>query len=74
VEGSCSGTIIEEARGRSGFGYDPVFVPDGHIKTFAEMDAEQKNVLSHRYNALMKAKQQWGNIFSVADPDDFVRL
>jgi XTP/dITP diphosphohydrolase len=74
VEGACSGVITEDERGRSGFGYDPLFIPDGHTVTFAEMDAAQKNVLSHRYKALMKARQQWVTLFSAPDPDDFVKM
>lgn len=54
VEGTCEGTIIDEPRGASGFGYDPIFLPDGFDKTFAELDAETKNRISHRGNALSK--------------------
>lgn len=52
VEGEVTGSIIETARGRNGFGYDPVFVPDGYNSTFAEMTPEEKNRLSHRGKAL----------------------
>jgi XTP/dITP diphosphohydrolase len=52
AEGRCEGRIIGEPRGRSGFGYDPVFVPDGHEQTFAEMDSIEKNRISHRGRAL----------------------
>ena len=52
VEGICRGKIIEEERGCSGFGYDPLFVPEGEEKTFAEMSDEQKNAISHRGRAL----------------------
>ena len=51
-EGNVDGTIIEEKRGDKGFGYDPIFVPVGYDKTFAEMSAEQKNSMSHRAMAL----------------------
>lgn len=44
----CPGTIIREPRGESGFGYDPVFIPDGFDKTFAELGDETKNKISHR--------------------------
>lgn len=54
VEGICEGTIIDEPRGASGFGYDPIFLPDGFAKTFAELDAETKNQISHRGIALSK--------------------
>ncbi|HEU5053079.1 MAG TPA: RdgB/HAM1 family non-canonical purine NTP pyrophosphatase [Hanamia sp.] len=53
-EGICKGTIIAERRGNSGFGYDPVFVPDGSSKTFAEMTMAEKNVFSHRNKAVEK--------------------
>lgn len=48
VEGICSGRIVHEERGDGGFGYDPVFVPDGYELTFSEMSAEEKNKISHR--------------------------
>jgi XTP/dITP diphosphohydrolase len=47
-EGTCTGTITRAPRGEQGFGYDPVFVPDGHDRTFAEMDRATKNTVSHR--------------------------
>lgn len=50
-EGICKGTIIHEKRGSSGFGYDPVFIPEGSEKTFAEMSLEEKNLYSHRRKA-----------------------
>lgn len=53
-EGICQGKIISERRGTNGFGYDPVFVPDGSDKTFAEMDMEGKNKFSHRKRAMEK--------------------
>lgn len=59
VEGRCDGVIIEQLRGREGFGYDPLFLPDGYTQTFAEMSAEQKNKISHRANALARAKTAW---------------
>ena len=48
AEGVCEGRIILEPRGTGGFGYDPVFVPEGHARTFAEMSGDEKNRLSHR--------------------------
>lgn len=51
-EGTCAGTITTEPRGEGGFGYDPLFLPDGHDQTFAEMPPEQKNEISHRRKAL----------------------
>ena len=53
-EGRVDGAIIESPRGEEGFGYDPVFVPDGFTETFAEMSAEQKNKISHRGRAMAK--------------------
>lgn len=53
-EGACSGTITAEKRGNSGFGYDPVFIPDGAAKTFAEMSLQEKNIFSHRKKATEK--------------------
>ena len=51
-EGACEGVITREERGKGGFGYDPIFLPDGHAETFAEMDADTKNAISHRGRAL----------------------
>ncbi len=51
-EGVVKGKIIEEKRGGSGFGYDPVFVPEGYAETFAEMGNEEKNKISHRARAV----------------------
>ena len=53
-EGICPGKIIEERKGNNGFGYDPVFIPTGSDKTFAEMDMEGKNKFSHRKKAMEK--------------------
>ena len=52
AQGRCEGHIIEERRGSNGFGYDPVFVPLGYDKTFAELDEGIKNNISHRAKAL----------------------
>jgi XTP/dITP diphosphohydrolase len=51
-EGICKGTILADIRGNEGFGYDPVFVPEGATKTFAEMDIPEKNRYSHRKKAI----------------------
>ncbi|NER11954.1 non-canonical purine NTP diphosphatase [Leptobacterium flavescens] len=53
-EGICPGEIIDEKRGEKGFGYDPVFVPKGYTKTFAEMSLEEKAKISHRGIAVRK--------------------
>ena len=52
--GTIKGSIIHEKRGNNGFGYDPVFVPEGYSLTFAEMPSEQKNAISHRAIAVKK--------------------
>lgn len=52
VEGVCHGRITESRQGTSGFGYDPIFIPSGHNRTFAEMNPEEKNKISHRAVAL----------------------
>ena len=49
--GIVKGTIAEEKRGDSGFGYDPIFIPEGFSESFAQMSGEQKNSISHRYRA-----------------------
>lgn len=54
----CPGTIIREPRGESGFGYDPVFVPEGFDKTFAELGDEIKNKISHRALAVKGIAQK----------------
>lgn len=53
-DGICEGKIIEESKGDEGFGYDPVFIPNGSNKTFAEMTMEEKNIFSHRRKATEK--------------------
>lgn len=55
-EGICKGTITLSSQGNNGFGYDPIFMPDGSDKTFAEMDLEEKNNYSHRAKAFDKLK------------------
>jgi XTP/dITP diphosphohydrolase len=54
VSGTCEGIITQRPRGLSGFGYDPIFLPKGFDKTFAEIDSETKNRISHRANAVAK--------------------
>jgi len=56
-EGIVNGEIINEKRGKSGFGYDPVFIPEGKKLTFAEMDLAEKNTISHRARAFEKLKE-----------------
>lgn len=56
-EGFVEGSIGREPKGFNGFGYDPVFYPEGHDRTFAEMSAEEKDSLSHRGRALRKFRE-----------------
>jgi XTP/dITP diphosphohydrolase len=58
-EGICEGTITFAPRGSNGFGYDPLFIPDGYDQTFAELSDEVKNQISHRARALMKLRASW---------------
>ena len=55
-EGRVDGQILTEQRGTDGFGYDPIFLPDGFDQTFAEMDAAAKNAISHRGRAMQQLK------------------
>ena len=57
VEERAEGEIIDEPRGENGFGYDPLFVPDGYNKTFAQFTEEEKNAVSHRAKALEKLEK-----------------
>ncbi len=61
-EGRVEGRIIDEYRGTGGFGYDPVFAPEGSRKTFAEMPAAEKNAISHRARAVEKLNQYLNKI------------
>lgn len=69
ARGEVEGVITEAPKGSYGFGYDPVFVPRGYTKTFAEMSIEKKNKVSHRAKALTKAKmvlqEMLGNLNSI---------
>lgn len=55
--GECKGVILKEKRGDNGFGYDPLFMPVGYDKSFAELDGEIKNKISHRSNALKELRK-----------------
>ena len=57
ARGECPGRIITAPAGENGFGYDPLFVPDGYDKTFAQLTAEEKNCISHRAKALEKLEK-----------------
>ncbi len=57
AEGICPGVLAESPRGTNGFGYDPIFIPDGFTRTYAELTAEEKNKISHRARALAKMRE-----------------
>ncbi|MDD5772168.1 MAG: XTP/dITP diphosphatase [bacterium] len=57
TEGTCEGKMIFAPRGENGFGYDPIFMPKGYKKTFAELDETIKNCISHRAKAMEKMKK-----------------
>ena len=61
-EGIVRGAIIEERRGEEGFGYDPIFVPDGYEQTFAQLGSEVKNRISHRAKAVEQLVQYLSNM------------
>ena len=62
-EGACEGQIVPDAKGAHGFGYDPLFVPDGFTQTFAELGEDVKNRISHRAQAMKKLR---ASIFGAA--------
>ncbi len=62
-EGECRGRIAERPAGTLGFGYDPVFVPEGHDRTLAELPAEEKNRISHRGRASAKLRERLAVLF-----------
>jgi XTP/dITP diphosphohydrolase len=64
--GGCSGTLLNEARGANGFGYDPLFVPDGHTQSFGELDSSVKAAISHRARALIELQKGLNNYSSNA--------
>ena len=57
AEGVVKGVIVDKYRGVDGFGYDPIFQPESQSQTYAEMDTEEKNRISHRFKALDKIKE-----------------
>ncbi len=58
-EGKVEGTLVWPPRGDRGFGYDPIFVPAGHLITFGEMDPDEKHKISHRARAFAKLVKAW---------------
>lgn len=72
VEEKCEGLIVDSPRGSNGFGYDPLFMPDGYNQTFAEMESDVKNRISHRASALNLARKVWGDFLARPHtPEDF---
>lgn len=69
-EGEIKGNIVDSPRGCNGFGYDPVFQPDGYDQTFGELASDVKNQISHRFNAFKKALEFVEDEMSILD-DDF---
>lgn len=67
VTGKCEGRITEMSQGEGGFGYDPLFIPQGFSQTFAQMDPAQKHLISHRGQALNKARALLQAVFSEGD-------
>ena len=61
-KGIIKGKISDKKRGKNGFGYDPIFIPDGHNKTFGEMEPELKMSIDHRFKAYLKIKKFLTNI------------
>ncbi len=62
VEGRCYGRILLHAHGEGGFGYDPLFMPEGAELSFAEMSSDEKHAVSHRGIALQQARTEWGDV------------
>jgi len=63
VMGICYGNIARESRGNGGFGYDPLFIPEGYSQTFGELSPDIKNKISHRARAIALALKKWEKIF-----------
>jgi XTP/dITP diphosphohydrolase len=62
ARGECRGRILEAPQGAGGFGYDPIFAPEGEARSFAQLAAEEKNRISHRalaVRALVPALRRW---------------
>ena len=65
VAGICAGTLLEQPRGSGGFGYDPLFVPEGGSLSFGELSADEKNRISHRARALAAARTAWASLLQL---------
>lgn len=64
VQGECRGKIMEEPKGENGFGYDPLFVPEGYSETFAQLPIQVKNSISHRRRAIDALREKLEAILS----------
>jgi len=64
ARGTCEGTILTGPRGENGFGYDPVFLPEGYDRSMAELTMEEKNAISHRGRALELFKKEWERYYA----------
>jgi len=69
-EGLVEGAIVDPTRGRNGFGYDPIFVPEGFDRTFAELPSEIKNKISHRAKAITRLREALRSDRSYAEGTD----
>jgi XTP/dITP diphosphohydrolase len=68
-EGVCEGKVAHHSRGRLGFGYDPIFMPQGHARTFGELGLEAKGRLSHRAKAMRQVVEYLKTQARSASPD-----
>ena len=59
-DGKCEGDLVWPEQGKNGFGYDPIFIPQGYDRTFGEMSADEKKALSHRAKAMQKISTNQG--------------
>ena len=64
AQGTCEGSILTAPRGENGFGYDPVFLPDGFDRSMAELSMEEKNAISHRGRALISFIKEWEKYYA----------
>ncbi len=69
-EGACEGVITTKPKGENGFGYDPIFIPNGYNKTMAELDQSVKNKISHRFNALIQLETWLNEEINAGEKDE----
>ncbi|MDD2237320.1 MAG: XTP/dITP diphosphatase [Kiritimatiellae bacterium] len=65
VRGECRGRIAAACRGTNGFGYDPLFIPEGHEQTFGELEESVKSRISHRAHAMQQAVTAWKQLLAI---------